>query len=640
MAAAGVNVVRMGEFAWDRMEPVSGKFDFSLFDETIERLAAVGVKTIFCTPTATPPRWLTAGHPDWMRIEESGRRMQHGSRQHVCTNNEEFRAESRRITKALAEHFAVNPNVIGWQTDNELYCRFALCYCKSCQAGFRDWLRAKYVNIEALNKAWGAAFWSQTYRDFDQILLPHTTTSPASPNPSQELDRYRYVSDSVVEFQRQQVQVLRAARGDWFITHNGLMGNIDYWKFTEDLDFLGADIYPGFGARDAASSVATSYGQAKACSAGGNFIVPEQESGPGGQKSFMLRTSQPGVMRLWAYQSIAHGADGMMHFRWRTCRFGAEEYWCGVLDHDNVPRRRYREFSQEGSELKRIGHQILGTTVDVQAAVLCEFETDYAHETMPHGLPSPSEQGHLAYNYLSHCHLRCGVVQTQDSFEGLKFLIVPSMCLMDQSLADKLAMFVTGGGLLFVGGRSAIKDRDNHVIPQTPPGLLASVVGCTVEEYGKMEPGTLGLLAGRRHMRSGPWYEILQPRGAQVLATWQVPSNLGPWAAADGPAITINRYGEGLAMYCGTMLTQDNVAGLIDLALEHAAGISPLAQCPYPDVEIVRRQGQGRKLLFVLNHSRQRQTVRGVKGLELITDRQIDGPLEMPAFDVAIIRES
>jgi beta-galactosidase len=640
MAAAGVNVVRMGEFAWDLMEPVPGKFDFSLFDETIQRLGAVGVKTIFCTPTACPPRWLTAGHPELMRVDDSGRRMEHGSRQHVCTNNEEFRAQSRRITSVLAEHFAQNPNVIGWQTDNEFYCHFSLCHCNACEAGFRDWLRAKYHNnIDALNKAWGTAFWSQTYNDFDQIPLPFTGARPCYSNPSHELDRFRYVSDSVIEFQRQQVHILRAARGEWFITHNGLMGHIDYWKFTEDLDFLGADVYPGFGTGDAVNSIATSYGLAKARSAGGNFIVPEQESGPGGQKPYMLRTSPPGVMRLWAYQSIAHGADGMMHFRWRTCRFGAEEYWCGVLDHDNLPRRRYQEFSQEGAELKRIGSQILGTTVDVQAAVLCEFEADYAHETMPHGLPAPGEQGRLAYDCLSKLHLPCGVVQTHDSFEGLKFLLVPSMDLMDQVLAGKLAKFVEGGGTLFVGGRSAIKDRNNHVIAQTPPGLLATIVGCTVEEYGKLEPGTLGLLVAGRPMRGGPWYEILQPRGAQVLSTWQVPDNLGPWAADNQPAITINRCGKGMAIYCGTMLTQDNAAGLIGLALEHAAGLAPLAQCDHGDVEIVRRQGQGRKLLFVLNHSRRPQTVRGVKGRELITDRPIDGHLELPAFEVAVIRE-
>lgn len=158
MAEAGVNVVRMGEFAWDRMEPEAGKVDFAFFDEQIARLGAAGVSTIMCTPTATPPRWMTAEHGDWMRIDEAGKHMDHGTRQHCCTTNEQFRAESRRITWAMAEHFAGNPHVVGWQTDNELYCHMSICFCPSCAAGFQEFLREKYGTIDRLNAAWGNAF--------------------------------------------------------------------------------------------------------------------------------------------------------------------------------------------------------------------------------------------------------------------------------------------------------------------------------------------------------------------------------------------------------------------------------------------------------------------------------------------------
>ena len=288
MVAAGVNVVRMGEFAWDYMEPTPGKFRYDLFDETIERLGKVGIDTIFCTPTAAPPRWMTAGHPEYLRFDEQGRQMQHGSRQHCCTTNDAFRAESRRITAELARHFSGNTHVVGWQTDNEFHCHFSVCYCPECVKGFQDYCRKKYGTIDALNAAWGTAFWALTYNDFDQIQLPYPSGRPCFPCPSQELDHYRFISEGVCEFQRQQVAELRKVRGDWFVMHNGMMAHIDYWKFTEDLDFLGFDIYPGFVFRVPADAADISSGLDRARSVSGGFIIPEQQSGPGGQRPYTL----------------------------------------------------------------------------------------------------------------------------------------------------------------------------------------------------------------------------------------------------------------------------------------------------------------------------------------------------------------
>jgi beta-galactosidase len=282
MAEAGVNVVRMAEFAWDRMEPAAGKLDFSLFDQTIARLGAVGIDTILCTPTAAPPAWMTAGRESWFRVDAAGKRMEHGSRQHVCTNNEEFRAESRRITAAMAKHYAGNERVIGWQTDNEFYCHMSECYCPSCRAGFGAWLKAKYGDIAALNEAWGTAFWALTYDSFDQIRLPDPNPRPANANPTAELDYYRYISDSIIEFQKQQVKILHAAKPAWWITHNGLFGHIDYWKFTEDLDFLAVDVYPGFTkTRDPQELFWASYINQRCRASSGGYIVPEQEAGAG-----------------------------------------------------------------------------------------------------------------------------------------------------------------------------------------------------------------------------------------------------------------------------------------------------------------------------------------------------------------------
>jgi beta-galactosidase len=640
MAAAGINVVRMAEFAWDRIEPSPGQLDFALFDATIERLGAVGIDAILCTPTATPPRWLTLDHGDWMRVDESGRRMDHGTRQHVCTNNHAFRAESRRITRAMAEHFRHNPRVVGWQTDNELHCHMNVCYCQSCVAGFRAWLRDKYGSIGALNAAWGNAFWALTYNDFDQVPLPYVNSRPAFPNPSQELDYKRYLSDSVRAFQREQVDILRAAQPRWFVTHNGLFAHIDNFAFAEDLDFMGVDIYPGFVSSSPADGWRAAYWNERCRCVSGGYIVPEQQAGPGGQKPYLHATPPPGQMRLWAYQSIAHGADALLHFRWRTCRFGAETYWHGILDHDNIPRRRYRELAQEGAELSRIGDLILGSVLDVRIGVLTQTDQVDAHNSLPLGLPGPHEQAERFYRRLWQRHLPCGLVDAQDSLAGLQVVIAPSLPLMDEELSGKLRQFVEDGGLLIVTARTAVRNRNNHAWPGTPPGLLADWCGAKVAEFGKIEPGAMSLALGGVELPAGAGYEILEPAGGSAaLGGWLAPQDGSPSAAAGEPAATLHHLGRGKVLYIGTYLSDAQGARLVDAALDVVGyRAEPLAQASEL-VEVQSRVGPGGRLTFVLNHDSRPQSVTALpRGTELLSGKACDGSLTLEAYGVAILR--
>jgi beta-galactosidase len=636
MAAAGVNVVRMAEFAWDRMEPRSGEFDFSLFDETIARLGERDIDTILCTPTATPPRWLTVQHEDWMRVDANGRRMVHGSRQQCCTNNAAFRLESERITRAMAEHFARNARVIGWQTDNEFYCHFSECYCDACVTGFREWLRKKYSTIGALNRAWGAAFWAQTYDDFDQVELPQVDR-PAAPNPGHHLDHLRYLADSLCDFQRGQVKILREAQPQWWITHNGSFAHVNDWKLAEDLDFYGIDVYPGFSGEQPRNFHWGALKNEEARAASGTFIVPEQQGGAGGQRSFLLETPPPGQMRLWAYQSISHGADGMLHFRWRTCRFGAEIYWNGILDHDNVPRRRYREFAQEGEELKRIGDKILGTTLLVRAALLVECDQEEAYTTMQLGLPRPLHQRTIAYREMLARHLPVGIVDAADSLDGLDLVVLSSFALMDESLAARLRAFVERGGVLIALARTATRNRDNQVLSQTPPGLLTGLFGVTVEEFGKLDSLSLQFTTPNGIvLPAGAAYEVLQPGRAETLAEWNATPDGSPHAAPGEAAVTLNRVGKGAAIYVGTYFSEENTPALLDLILQHVP-LSPLAEAD-ECVEVTCRQSPERKLFFVLNHYPVEKSVSGLpSGVELLSQETCTGELRLPAFGVAIV---
>jgi beta-galactosidase len=636
MAQAGMNVVRMAEFAWDKMEPRSGEFDFSLFDATISRLGEHGIDTILCTPTATPPRWLTARNEEWMRVDADGRHMVHGSRQHCCTNHLAFRAESERITRAMADHFKDNAHVIGWQTDNEFYCHFSECYCPACVTAFRHWLHGKYGDIATLNAAWGAAFWAQTYDDFEQILLPYRSR-PTHPNPSQGLDYFRFLSDSLCEFQRGQVAILRATQPRWWITHNGTFSHIDYWKFAQDLDFLGVDVYPGFAEEQPRDFSWASLKHEECRAASGTFIVPEQQGGAGGQQPYLHQTPRPGQMRLWAYQAVAHGADGILHFRWRTARFGAEFYWNGILDHDNVPRHRYAEFSQEGAEFKRIGGRVLGTTLLTRAAVLIEGDQDEAHTTMTLGLPGPNHQRKLVYRQMLLRHLPAGLVDAADSFDGLELIVIPSFVLMNEALATKLRAFVEGGGVLVAAARTATRDRNNHVIAQTPPGLLAELFGVTVEEFGVLPSPLLQMDDGNGLMiPAGAGYEILKLHKAQSLAVWSATSDGSPHPASREPAITLNRIGQGAAIYIGTYFSEANAAALLSLLLRHA----PIEALVEADgfVEVTCRHYAECKLIFALNHYGQNKTISGLpSGVELLSGRPCSGQLQLPPYGVAIV---
>jgi beta-galactosidase len=646
MVAAGWNMVRMAEFAWDLLEPQPGQYNFSLFDQTIQRLGEQGIVTMLCTPTATPPRWLTYAYPEMLRVDAYGVRMQHGSRQQACYANEILRDHSQRITRVMAEHYRDNPYVVGWQTDNEINCHMPACHCDSCQEAFREFLKERYHgDIAALNRAWGAAFWAQTYTDFAQVETPKAGR-PTHPNPSHMLDYFRYISWSVTAFQHDQVVILRetAARRTaapaWFITHNGLFRNIDYrGQFTGDLDFLGYDVYPFFNHNAATRPLTQAFGLDMARAWSGNFMVPEQQSGPGGQSDYFHDTPEPGEMRRMAYTSIARGADGLMFFRWRTARFGAEEYWCGVLDHDSVPRRRYQEAAQLGAELKRVGPALLGTHVFVNVGIAAaDQEVSDAHAAMTLGLPSPNDIAFQVHSFFNRRGYAVGCLHPADDLSDLDLYIIPHWAAFDPAWVENLAAFVERGGVLVVGARTGSKDMNNHVIAQTPPGVLAPLCGVTVEEYGHQNdpdgrPLWVTLPSGES--QSQTWYEVLKPTqaGVSVIGVWKG-RRLG-----GQPAVTLRRAGQGAVIYAGAYLTQDLLASLLP-EIEKQRAIPRLWPAAPQGVQVARREDAKHELWFFINDSDAPAMIETLPapGVDLVADRPAQGPLALEPNGVAVIQ--
>jgi len=633
MAAAGFNIVRMGEFAWHLFEPAPGHYDFAWMDEAIARFGNAGISTILCTPTATPPRWLSRSHPEILRVDDSGRPLCHGSRQHASHLSPLFREHSRRITRALAEHYADTTHVIGWQTDNEFHCHFSEDHSPDAQIAFREFLHAKFNgDIQTLNRAWGADFWAMAYAGFDEIETPRPNR-PTHLNPAHVLDYHRFLSWGVTRFQYDQVAILREVQPRWWVTHNGCFGSIDFrGEFTRDLDFLGYDSYPFFDADPAKRIQSHAFNIDYVRAYSGNVIILEQQSGPGGQTHYLHDTPEPGEMRRMALTSIAHGADSLLFFRWRSCRFGAEEYWCGILDHDNIPRRRYEEAAQLGHELQSLGPRLLGSSVRVDIAVAgADFDAVYGHQALHLGLPGPRQTAESVHGFFHRRRHAVGIVHPEDDLNGIAVYFLPNTPLLSPESVARLSEWVAAGGILVVGPRASCKDLNNNVIADPLPGPLRELTGTTVVEYGKQNRPDLRPLClhtAGTEITSSVWYEVLEPTpGTEVIGTWTSRHLAGK------PAVTRRFFGKGLAIHVGTWFDDSLLSALCPF-------LSLPAQHNVPDgVEIVDRiHPNGDLLRFVINHLDETVCLPlPAPATDLLTGTLHTQDLTLRSYDVAVL---
>jgi len=632
MRECGVNVVRIGEFAWGLMEPEEGKYDFSLFDRAIAILASHGIKVIFGTPTAAPPKWLTHKYPETLLVYGDRRVADDQSRRHVCLNSPVYRDLSRKIVRALVSHFKDNPNIVGWQIDNEINCEVSVCYSNSCQASFRKWLNAKYGTLESLNERWGNRFWSQWYTGWDQVNLPFPT--PAWHNPAMMLDYKRFISDSATSFVEEQTEILRKYRPGDFITSNGVFKNINYFNFTRGFDIYAIDNYPCFIDEP---QYPTGAGLTSVRGFMGRMMVMEQQTGPAGQ-TYMLRSPRPGEMNLWAFQTIAHGADGVLHFRWRGARRGAEEYWFGVLDQDDVPRWRYQEYKKEGREISKIGKEILGSTVESDIAVIKDYDDEwvYDHQYFTREVNIGAEFVNL-FQAASEQKYNVDFVGTGANFNRYKIIFGPSMILMDPVLSGKIKNFVEQGGTFIISAHSAVKDRDNAMTDQTLPILVSDLFGVEINYFNCYQPPS-------REKNSidfsdgvaapiNVWADVLKPKGAAVIGTWDRDYLKG------APACTENKVGRGKAVYYGSFFNLDS-ARLLLRRFAADQNLKPLLGGIPEKVEVTRRTKDNANYYFILNHSSESVTVApGLGFYDMLEGKPAPESISLKAFEYRVLKK-
>ncbi|GLQ34842.1 beta-galactosidase [Amylibacter marinus] len=480
MVEAGLTWVRIGEFAWSRLEPVRGAYDFAWLDRAIAVLGGAGLRVVLGTPTATPPRWMLDRHPDMLALDEQGRARKFGSRRHYCFSHEGYRAECALIVEQLAERYGKNPHVAAWQTDNEYGCHdTALSYSDAARIGFQVWLRDRFSgDIAALNTAWGNVFWSMEYDDFAQIDLPNLTVTEA--NPAHCLAFRRYTSDAVVSFNRLQVDILRA-HTDRPLTHNymGRITDFDHFAVGDDLDIASWDSYPlGFledrvGADAARQRIYAQTGDPDfqafhhdlyRAVGRGRWWVMEQQPGPVNWAPYNPEPL-PGMVRLWTWEAFAHGAEAVCYFRWRQAPMAQEQLHAGMLRPDSKDAPAIIEAREVARELADAGDV---APAQAPVGLIFDYDADAAWQVQPHGA-TLSYFGLVFEQYRALRSLGLSVdilPPTVRDFTGYAVVLAPGMMHMPQDLKNALAQ---SEAHVVLGPRSGARDAHMNIPLPLPP---------------------------------------------------------------------------------------------------------------------------------------------------------------------------
>ena len=609
MREMGVDMVRMAEFSWSALEPAEGEFNFGWLDEAVSLLAGYGIKSILGTPSAAAPEWIISENPEIQPVDYEGRIRYFGGRHHNCQSNQEYRKHIKRYVTAFAGHFAGNPDVIGWQIDNELgNSHKDLCMCPSCEGRFREWLKEKYGDIKTLNEKWGTTFWSQGYQDFSRIHAPKITVT--GHNPSAVLDWKRFCSDLIVEFHQFQSAILRAAAPEKFITHNmmGFADKVNYFDLGEDIDFSSHDQYP-VGHFHAVHNISRADRLAAELdlirgTKNRSFWIMEQQSGISGWE-VLGRAPKPGQLGLWATQSIAHGADAVVFFRWRACAMGTEQYWHGILPHSGAPGRYYEELKEFSNKIKPLLEELQGTVPKAKVAFVFSYDQLYAIDIQPHH-PDMSYVSHLMVYYSAFFDRNIPVdfIQENADFSMYDLVVAPLQYIMTAKLGEKYKEYVRGGGSMVLTMRAGVKDDTNLCRTEAPlPACgLGELVGLEVHEYDCLRGiDNRVLWEGERYVCK-KWCDIIRLAGARGLAVYDSEFYAGT------PAITVNSYGEGTVYYVGTEPGKELAARLVEEFMSNR-DLCSLGESP-ADVEIAHRRGDGKDYIFVINHTGDSKTVR------------------------------
>lgn len=592
MAELGLSWVRIGEFAWSRIEPEPGRFDWAWLDSAVETLGAAGLRIVMCTPTATPPKWLVDRHPDILAVDADGRPRGFGSRRHYDFSSETYRRECARITEAVARRYGTHPAVGAWQTDNEFGCHdTTVSYSPVAARAFREWLARRYQSVEALNRAWGAVFWSQEYRSFDEVAPPNLTVTEA--NPSHRLDYLRFASEAVARFNRLQTDIIRRLSPGRDVTHNfmGFYTEFDHFAVGRDLDFASWDSYPlGFleqfwfseaekqrYLRRGHPDIAAFHHDLYRGVGRGRWWVMEQQPGPVNWARYNPAPA-PGAVRAWTWEAFAHGAEVVSYFRWRQAPFAQEQMHAGLNRPDRALDVGGEEAREVAAELAGLG--ALAPCGKAAVALVFSYEADWQIGIQPHA------QGfrwlRLAFEFYSALRrlgLDVDILPPDADFTGYALVVAPSLPILEPATLDALEAC---GAVVLFGPRAGSRTREGHIPENLPPGPLQARMGLRVARVESLRPGAgPGVEVAGRIYAARLWREVLE-------------TQLAPQATfVDGGAAWVSA---GAWHYLATWPETE----LLDHVIAAVAGQAGLSGTALPEGVRLRRRGG---LCFAFNFS-------------------------------------
>ena len=592
MREAGVNTATVGVFSWARYEPRPGERDFGWMDRVLDLLHENGISAILATPTASPPPWLGHQHPDTLPVTADGTVHGYGSRNQFCPTSPVYRERADALVEDLAARYSDHPAVVMWHIGNELG---PWCWCPNCETAFQRWLQARYGDgdkgLDAVNHAWGTAFWSQHYGAWDEIKPPRS--APYLLNPAQELDYHRFQSDALVACFDAEASILRRHDPVRPITTNLIPDYhaIDQWELRGRFDVASVDSYP-----DPALGVAAGADHAYAAdlarslSGGQPWILMEQAPSEVNWRR-VNKHKQPGRMRLFSLQAIARGADASLFFQWRQAASGAERYHSGMLPITGPDTRVFREIAAHGAELPDFA-SLTGTTVTARAAIVLDWSSRWALGW--HGKISERvDYQRIVQSWhasLWRQNIAVDFVSVADDLSGYALVLAPALHVLSAADAEHLAGYVSSGGHLVVGYLTGTVDQDARFHPGGYQAeALRRALGVFVEELHPLDEGEFEpcFSAELGVFDVFDWTELIQPRGAEVVAT----------LADARPVVTRHAHGSGVAWY---VAAQPHPAGLDAIfgAAAHGPGVEPVVAGLPAGVEAVRR-GES---VVLLNH--------------------------------------
>lgn len=635
---AHIDIVTLNVFSWASLQPDENTYCFEKLDKIMELVKKHGLKVCLATSTGAHPAWMARKYPDILRTEFNGMRRKFGGRHNSCPNSPTYRKYSVRLAEKLAEHYKDYDNIVAWHISNEYGGE---CYCENCERAFRVWLKDRYKTIDELNRAWNNSFWGHTMYDWEEAVLPNLLSEHFADDRTMfqgiSLDYRRFNSDSILECCKLEYEALKAVTPDIPVTTN-MMGTykaLDYQKWAKELDFVSWDNYPSND--DSVASIALRHDLMRGIKQGKPFALMEQTPSVTNWLPYNA-LKRPGVMRLWSYQAVAHGADTVMFFQMKRSIGACEKYHGAVIDHvGNENTRVFKEVSALGAELDTIGELTLGARTPAKAAIYFDWENWWAMEYSA----GPSVRLHYVdeilkyYTAFNTLNIPVDFIGAEDDLSAYKVVAAPVMYMVKDGYDEKLRSFVQNGGSFLTTFFSGYVDKNDLVTVGGYPGKLRDILGIWVEEEDALPEGV---------NNSFVYNDVTYP--AEIICDLLHTETAVSYCGYESdfykgmPVITENRFGKGSAYYIATASNESFYEKFLKDICERA-GVTPILDTP-KGVEATVRENENGVFLFLLNHTDEEQSVKLVfGGTDIIrnADHAEGDIVNLAAKDVVILRK-